>query len=233
MITLRPTLLLCVCLVLGAATLYGQSETKTAELLDRFEKVQCEDARARMDNFMAELAGSPGGRGLILVHPGESAPLEALRRLQDFLAQARFRRFDMDRLDAKVRPVRKASLIEFWMLPAGAGEPAEEGSDLSARVREPSFKKPFLFGHSISSEESGCVSMPFDIEAFSLALKSLDGSRGRILVKGQSAAKAAKRMKELLDDMRGYGVKAPKVRAVHVKSRRAITELWIDPAPKR
>ena len=72
--------------------------------------------------------------------------------------------------------------------------------------------------------------MPFDIEAFALALKNLNGVRGRIAVKGPNAVKARKRMKQALDETRSYGVDESEVRATFSRGRSEVTELWLEPA---
>lgn len=228
---MRSIFVLFVSLVL-VFSIDAQNSAKTAFLVDSFERIQCEDARARMDNFMAELANSPKDRGVIVIHLKSADPLWAFRQLQEYLAQARFRSFDMNRLDAKVGPERSASLIEFWRVPPGADGPQPKDTDRDPESSKPTVMKAVQFGTTVSSEEAGCVSMPFDLEAFALALKNLDGVRGRMTATGPNANRSLKKMKEFLDEMRVYGLEEPAVRAKYVKGPKDVTELWIEPTPK-
>lgn len=215
--------------------LIGSARAQQAEnsplQVDTFGQISCEDSRARADAFMAELSNDPDDRGSVIAYPGSTSALSTFRWLQDFLAQVRFRNFDMKRLDVVIGPVRKDKLIEFWRVPPGIDAPKPKPSDLEPRIARPTVKKPTWFGSTISSEESGCVSMPFDIEAFSIALRNLQGVRGRITVKGPNANNALKRQRELLAEMRGFGIEEPAVRTTFEKSRREVTELWIEPIP--
>lgn len=228
---MRSICVLFVSLFVLLAPVPAQDNTGGPVLVDSFERIQCEDARARMDNFMAELANSTNDRGVIVVHPKGTEPIWAFRQLQEFLAQARFRKFDMERLDAKVGPVRTAPLIEFWRVPSGAAGPEAKASDVEAGAKY-SLKTATRFGSTISTEYAGCVSMPFDIEAFVLALKNLGGVRGRIAVKGPNANKANKRIKELRDETHSHGVEEPALRTTFARARREVTELWLDPVPR-
>jgi hypothetical protein len=213
----------------------AQDEPKAPVLVDSFGKIQCEDRRGRLDNFLSEISGNEGHRGVVVVYPSASTPLAAFRTLQDLFAQARFRRFYMDRLDAKIGPISKEQLIEFWTVPPGATEPDLKKAEAASAAAKFTPAKLLWFGDTNSSEESGCVSMPFDLEAYALTLKSLNGVKGKIVVKGSNAAQARKKTTQVLDEMRGFGVETTNIRSVFVKARREVTELWIEPgsAPKR
>ena len=229
---MRTTIFLLLFLIFPLLSIDAQDEAKAAVMVDSFAKVQCEDRSAKLDGFMSEISNNEGHRGLIVVYPSASAPLSAFRTLQDLFAQARFRNFDMNRLDAMVGPRSKEQLIEFWRVPPGGADPELKKADNAHKAAEFVLAKRVWFGDTNSSEESGCVSMPFDLESFALALKNLEGVQGRVAVKGPNANRALKKAKEFLKEMRKHGVEEPAVRASSSKGRKEVTELWIEPIPR-
>jgi hypothetical protein len=128
-------MIICV-IVANAQTGTAPSE---ARMLDEFGDVNCEDEKARLDNFANELQNAPEARGYIVFYGGKrhqsptrhNSRLALPRRGEAEARAARLKPYMNDNrgIDAKRIVVvnggyREQWAAELWIVPKGANPPA-------------------------------------------------------------------------------------------------------------
>lgn len=125
---------------LTVASAFAQSAT--AEKIDDFGELQCEDLRGRLDNFLVQLRNQPMAKGVVIVYEGKySRPIyvrqtsqpnykdylptvgEARYRMRVMTDHFKFRKFPADRISMIDGGFRENFTVEFWIVPAGAELP--------------------------------------------------------------------------------------------------------------
>lgn len=112
----------------------------SAEMIDEFGWVPCEDLRSRLDNFLATLSDRPLATGFVYMYEGkygvtlydrkkpraETRPPvfgETAHRTNIFRTHFRFRKFDLSRILFVDGGFRDSFLVQFWIIPHGALPP--------------------------------------------------------------------------------------------------------------
>jgi hypothetical protein len=116
------------------------AQDKEARLVDEFGRIQCEDLRMRLDNFLVNLQNSPQSRGHIIVYDGKHSfydyrkkdpkleyrlPIfgEATLLTQQMLTHFKFRKFPPEKYLFITGGFRENYTVEFWIVPKGVKPP--------------------------------------------------------------------------------------------------------------
>lgn len=101
-----------------------QQEPK-ARIFDKFGLLRIEDLKARMDNFAVQLYNEPASQGHLRFQTGRRRPPTEMEELaktsKDWLVNQRG--IDAERIVITNAGVDRKSIMELWIVPAGASPP--------------------------------------------------------------------------------------------------------------
>jgi hypothetical protein len=161
--------LISLCFFLFASTAFAQQQGE-ARKFDEMGQVNCEDAKARLDNFAIQLQSDPTATGYIIFYGGKSyhytrynkktrqyTGVQMLPRRGE--AKARIdqwtsylidsRGVDRQRLEVIDGGYREEPMMEFWIAPPGAKPPTPTPTLTEKEIK---FRKGRLKGKEIRCE---------------------------------------------------------------------------------
>jgi len=203
-------------------------------LIDKFERANCEDVLARMDNFMTQLQNDPSATGYIIIYgkPRQIAFVE--RETRNWI---KIRNFDPSRLVfIRGSGTGEKAEIELWLVPPGANPPEPSPQSEPEETAEPEEKveitKPYIFGSKFADGIEGCNS-DYDIELYAETLKANPKSRGNVVIYETSQNNFRKAEKDVLVELKGSGIARKKIKIFYAKVKpnqlREGIELWFLP----
>lgn len=204
-------------------------------MIDEFRTAgdNCEEGFARLDSFFNELNNNPNNQGVIVVYGDlRDAQARARRELQ-LRNHFGFRNFPPDRVTFVQGADKENGTLQFWLVPPGANTPTvEKGSETIPK----SPTEPYLYAANYIDGVAGCSGHFYDVDAYAKELKSLAGSRGRIVIHRSSRAKYDRELNLILRKLRSNGIPKTRITAVYkfVRPNRMLeaNELWVIPAKK-
>lgn len=190
----------------------GQNETSnakpTARQIDEFDRAANGDVKARMDNFLIELANNLDSEGFIINY---GTPREISIRKSQLITAMKFRKYDQTRVTFVDGGFYKTVKTEFWMVPPGAEPP----------IPRTFVKKIDEFGGATSGD------LKARIDFFFVEINN-NSSQGYILNYG-SPRQIAAREKLIKKAIAFRKYDSSKITFVNAGTGKTIkTELWID-----
>ena len=219
-----------------AACTIAVVQRPVARMTDEFRTRgnNCEEGFARLDNFFIDLNNDPAADGVIVLYGDLRAAGAASHRELQLRNHFTFRGFPLERVEFVRGPAREDGTTQFWIVPPGANGP-EVDQTLPPVEKPPT--EPYLYAAQYVDGVPGCSGNLFDVTKYAGVLRSLPGSRGRIVISEASRAKYNRRLREILSELRNNGVAGSRITALYkyVKPNRALesAELWVIPARSR
>ena len=207
-----------------------------ARMTDEFRTrgSNCEEGFARLDNFFIDLNNDPTAQGVIVVYGDARAAGAASHRELQLRNHFTFRRFPTDRVEFMRGAAKEDGTTQFWIVPQGASDPQVEEPSVAVEKLPTA---PYLYAVDYIDGVPGCSGNLFDVPKYAGVLRSLPGSRGRVIISETSRAKYDRRLREILAALRNNGVAASRINALYkyVRPNRALesAELWVIPARER
>lgn len=161
-------------IILCTPSLVFSQQSSKAELIDEFEHFNCEDFKARVDNFYIHLNDNSSAKGYLVIS-GDKTQMKRKLVAELLLESAVVARvYDRSRVQIVKGPESGKVNIKLWLVPAGVEKPDfHEGKwELTFQKND----KPFMLE---SGMDDICPPAPFD----ALAKELLDENpEGRIYV---------------------------------------------------
>ena len=133
----RSVAILCFIILLAGVSV---AQTNSARQFDEFSGFNCEDLKARLDNFAVSLLQDQAVRGFIVVYAGKESLRGEARALikltEDYLFKTRG--VDAGRAAMLNGGYREARTMALWLVPKGASPPS---ATPSVRPEDVRFKK--------------------------------------------------------------------------------------------
>ncbi|HKP69862.1 MAG TPA: hypothetical protein VJV05_11310 [Pyrinomonadaceae bacterium] len=182
--------LVIVCLfILGAAA----QESNAPILVDEFENTGCCDIRARIDNFLQDVAIHPTDLGLIAIVGPKDKIVEKVFREELVRSHVLLRKFDPARLRF-VRAEGDTLKYAFWRLPAGSAMPELFGTDNTYII---DVAKPMMLYADYPYGDGGLCPAVERRELFTFFLAANPTSRAKVVIRGHSRRETARIQREL------------------------------------
>lgn len=189
-------------------TVYGQAESMQ---IDKFQEANCEDLRARLDNFAIQLNHSPHATGTVAI----SGKINDLRNslYYEAMIEGYFRKRNMlSRLKIFRTRVETERHISFWLTPADAQPPPITTSEWSLDYPEDSKAFIFTHGDNYAVEISVCLYVD-ELAMLAKVVKANPKSRTHVVLKVRSEKEFARRKRQTITDLTsGYTISRSQIR---------------------
>ena len=205
-----PRIILISILLLTFGVSANSQEPQQAVLVDEFEIEKCSVLRGRIDEFLRNIADSPGAKGIVITRDLPEKKVRSIVREELVKAQIEYRKFDASRI-SYVRTIHQGELkTEFWSLPNSAT--ATEIRDRDDSYFLPGVTKPFLLLYDDEYNEGECYDLN-EAQIVSYFLKGNPGSRSNIVIYASTIREARNREKKLLFALKSkYGIPTKRIR---------------------
>ncbi len=228
--------LIAILLLLFGVGSRGQEPPK-AVLVDEHGQLPCDDSLGRLDVWYAEISNHSGSIGLAVISGAREEKHLIAFRHSLMETNARFRGASEQLKLKYVRAVSRGPLmVQLWRIPAGASEPRIENVDNTYTL--PNDIRPFLLGKEYPDYlgDNICPGEPADQRIFASFLKENPSSRGNIVVRERTLAKARAKGARLLRTFKlEYGIPSsrlrifPRKRSIPSDNFEPIVEYWYLP----
>ncbi len=223
---------LVLAMLLGSFQICLGQQEPTANLIDEFGKVACEELIARQDNFMGLLKNDPSAIGYAVIYSKKDDHIKILRDERFISGHIEFRGFDEERLLIIRGKESEDFQIQFWKVPAGAEKPdfkeSRQNFSLSA------IRKPFIFNST--GWEGGPCSIGLQLKTYSNYLTANPNAHGNIVVFAKSRNEFQEEREKISDKLtKNYKISMNQLRFFHqmIKDEYSYTELWLVPPKKK
>ncbi len=166
---------LIIAFVLLLATVGIGQRPAEAIPVDQFEKVNCEDLLARIDNLLVQLENNPESSAFIVINSKKGAPrgAEDSKTLIETIFQ--LRRFDLKRLRIVRGKESESDGGMFYLVPPGTDDPIKPAAAWPEKNLD--FGSPFIYG--VEADDDPCPSFP--LPKYAETLRSNPSLRGHIV----------------------------------------------------
>jgi hypothetical protein len=190
----------------------------------------CEEGFARLDGFFNELNNNPNSEGLIVFYNDSVDKRAAARRELQLRNHFIFRKFPRDRVTFVRGVPREKGTTQFWLVPPGADHPE---IDRQVVLPEASPTVTYLYAAFYLEGVPGCSGHIYDLGEYANELKSLPGSRGRIVISDSSRGSFNEALADIASELAAAGIPRNRYTAVYkyVRPNRLLQsiELWVIP----
>ena len=225
---LQKMLFVLIILLASFQVCSGQ-EKPVVRLVDEFQKTNCEDFLARIDNLGIQLQNEPNSIAYIITFGENNQTLNNFGYEQGFKDALISLRRDKSRYVFAHGEDKDNLVTQFWIVPAGADKPQYIEGNWSYEI-EP--KKPFIFYNSFW-QDGICPYLP-RFELYSKFLTANQNLRGNVVIYEKNAKKFRQVEKKLLDDLvTNYKVQRNLIKFFFVKKDISGVEFWLVPQRKK
>lgn len=186
---MKPYKVFFIILILAVSFQVCAAQKSNAILIDRFEKITCEDDSARADQLAVQLQNNPQVKGYFVIYWEKTdASLRKFfyeQRLKNYLYLARG--IDQNRIDFLRGENKEERQVEYWVAENESAAPEFIKGEWAYALPD---KKAYQFYSS--RDDSGVCSSVFDLKLYADFLSANPEKRGHIVVVGSSTKEIQK-----------------------------------------
>jgi hypothetical protein len=241
--SLNPTALLLLLLILSTdIAVFSQERPNTARKFDEYGDINCEDAKARLDNLFIRLQEEAGTKAYFIIYRGRKLPGRALPYPEAIKSYLPLRGIDADRIVVTDGGEREEMWVETWIVPEGASAPeptpsprATAADSLVPVKYDEGWADLFpIEGKMGITDNTDCPLRSLSLKDFADALKSRPDRRGHLIIYTQFG-KGARRARQVAsiarrEMIKDHGIEASRIKIVYGGQREyPAMELWLVP----